>query len=248
MQPRSRPTRHLGRKVFVIGASLLDHILAFLLLIVLPARALWRDWVPPKTQTSNTSRYLTTIAMVGGLLVLLASSWLVTTRPIAALGLAPPLTMPALIGLTISMTFIATLIPVIMRRKSASGSTDMKGAGQILLPETPREIRLFVLFALVVGFGWEVLYRGFLLIYLQPHVGLVAAVIASAVTYGAAHGFKSLAQFAGSIVAAFAFTLGYVLTDNLWWLIILHASLPLMGLLTSRSPSLKVARDVGDLA
>lgn len=41
---------------------------------------------------------------------------------------------------------------------------------------------------------------------------LPGGVVAAALTYGAAHGFKSRGQFAGSIVAAIAFTIGYAAT------------------------------------
>ena len=90
---------------------------------------------------------------------------------------------------------------------------------------------MFALLAFAAGFGWEVLYRGFLLFYLQPYVGLAGAVFVSAIVYGAAHEFRSWSQSAASIAAAFSFTIGYALTDNLWWLILLHTGLPLVGIM-----------------
>lgn len=208
---------------------MLDHILALLLLVVIPARALWRSWTTRSTQGSKTTRYLTTIGLVGGLLAFIVLDWHVAGRPLEALGLGIPAATPALVGLAITAALLAALA-VLVRRKAGEGSAIAERARRELLPETPNEVRLFLLLTLAVGFGWEVLYRGFLLFYLPPHIGLAAAVVASAIAYGAAHGFKSPGQFAGSIVAALAFAVGYALTDNLWWLIVLHTGLPLLTL------------------
>ena len=106
-----------------------------------------------------------------------------------------------------------------------------------MFPETSGEMRLFLLVSLAVGCGWEILYRGFLLLYLQPTTGLGGAVIIAAFAYGAAHGFKSPKQFAASIMSALAFTIGYAVTSNLWWLMLLHTGLMLLGALSSKATS-----------
>jgi membrane protease YdiL (CAAX protease family) len=85
----------------------------------------------------------------------------------------------------------------------------------------------------------QLLYRGFLMLVLTP-----GAVILAALAYGAGHGYKSRGQFAGSIVSAFLFTIGYVLTGSLWWLMLLHMGLPLFGLISS-SRARKAAQRLG---
>jgi len=207
---------------------LLDMILAFLLLIVLPARALWRS----QTRSSDTPRsrkYTVTILMVAGLLTILCIDWWIAGRSADALGLGLPTTTPALVGLGVSAGLLALFRFLIWYKREAPAPEAERAARQ-LLPQTASEIRMFVAFSLAVGLGWEVLYRGFLLFYLPLHVGLVAAVIISAIAYGVGHGFKNLGQFAGSIVAALAFAIGYALTASLWWLAILHVGLPLLTL------------------
>jgi hypothetical protein len=45
------------------------------------------------------------------------------------------------------------------------------------------------------------------------------------------HGYQGVGKMAASIVSALLFTLAYVLTGSLWWLMLLHVLLPLyMGL------------------
>jgi membrane protease YdiL (CAAX protease family) len=203
-------------------------ILAFLLLIALPARALLRNQTKP-SDTPRSRKYTVTILMVAGLVTILWIDWWIAGRSADALGLGLPTTTPALIGLGVSAGLLG-LFRILIWYKRGAPAPEAERTARELLPQTASEFRMFVVFSLAVGLGWEVLYRGFLLFYLPLHVGLVAAVIISAIAYGVGHGFKNFGQFAGSIVAALAFAIGYALTANLWWLAILHVGLPLLTL------------------
>ena len=75
--------------------------------------------------------------------------------------------------------------------------------------------------------------------------GLPLAVALAAIAYGAGHGYKNAKQFAGSIAAAFAFTIGYALTGSLWWLIVLHAAAPVSMLFAVRK--IEVAKAVDEV-
>ncbi|WP_420606601.1 CPBP family intramembrane glutamic endopeptidase [Novosphingopyxis sp.] len=212
---------------------MLDILIAILLLAVLPARGIWNSRNTRTDDPSRAQRYLTTMSIVGVLLVLLAVDWLLTGRSAAMLGLGIPVTVPAMLGLAATGILLG-IMSLAVRRKIVSGDMNDQKAGTDILSESAGEVRLFMLFALMVGFGWEVLYRGFLLLYLPAHIGWPGAIMAAALAYGLAHGIKTRPQAAASIVAAFAFTIGYVLTRNLWWLIILHVALPLIGLAAKR--------------
>ena len=212
---------------------MLDHILAILLIAVIPARALWRSRARPAAPRAKSARYRETIAMVAGLLGLLAINWVATGRTVEALGLAVPSTMPALTCFGVTLTLLVVLAITIAMRPAVSTDT-AGGAALDMLPETPAEFRLYAVFTVVAGFGWELLYRGFLLRYLSPQIGLPAGVAVAALAYGVGHGFKSAKQFVVSLISAFAFTIGYALTANLWWLIALHIGLPVIGILASR--------------
>jgi len=76
--------------------------------------------------------------------------------------------------------------------------------------------------------GWEVLYRGFLLQLLPPIIGLPFAIVASALAYGIAHGYKNPKELIASIISAFIFTIAYAWTHSIWWLILIHVGLPLL--------------------
>lgn len=103
------------------------------------------------------------------------------------------------------------------------------------MPGTRTETLAYLLTMIGMTATWELLFRGYLLLVLTPVTGLPLAVALAAVSYGAGHGYQNAKQFVGSIAAAFAFTIGYAVTGNLWWLIILHASAPVAMLYAMRT-------------
>ena len=106
---------------------MLDHLLAILLLVVVPARALWRSQTNHPSSEPKTTRYLTTIGTVGGLLSLLAIDWIAAGRAATALGLGVPTTTPALIGLCIAAALLADPRVAWIEDVIRFGDTDMNG-------------------------------------------------------------------------------------------------------------------------
>jgi membrane protease YdiL (CAAX protease family) len=214
-----------------------DAILILLLVAATPAYALWRSLKrgdAPKP--TRIRRYLRAMALPGALLAALAAIWVSAGRPAALLGLALPLSQAGLIGLAVAALVLAAMVLATFAtpqkpRRAAKGAAE----GADLMPATAAEFAVFVVFAIVLGVAWEALYRGYLLWALTAHVGAAGAVIIAALAYGLAHGFKHWRGLAGSVVAAFVFTIGYVLTHSLWWLIVLHIGLPLVGALAFRT-------------
>lgn len=216
---------------------MLDHLVAILLLLVVPTRALWRSRPGRIASGTKITRYITTIGMVAGLLSLLATSWFIAARSAQALGLDAPTSTSSLIGLGIAVAILTALFLSRNKKATPSQKEQIEAARRELFPETPIEVKLFLLLSLAVGGGWEILYRGFLLYYLPPMIGLWGAIILAALAYGAAHGFKNPKQFAGSIVSALAFTIAYAATSNLWWLMLIHVGVMLLGAIASKAVS-----------
>lgn len=216
---------------------MLDHLLAILLLLVVPIRALWRSRPGHAASGTKITRYISTIGMVTGLLTLLATSWLMTGRSAQALGLNAPTSTPSLIGLGIAVVIFIALFLGKNKKPKPSQKEEIAAAQRDIFPESLKEMRLFVLLSLAVGGGWEILYRGFLLYYLPSMTGLFGAIIIASFAYGAAHGFKNPKQFVGSIVSALAFTIAYAATSNLWWLMLIHIGVMLIGAAASKAIS-----------
>lgn len=202
-----------------------DLVLAALLLIVFPAWQVWRSLTArDRPGVPRLRGYLRTSAIIAGLLAWLAMVWISQDRSLAALGLDIPLSATGLTCLAIAAALIAVLYVWTMAMKPRPEWLTL-GAG--IMPGTPRESAVFTVMTVLIGCGWELLYRGFLLWALSPAVGMPLAIAAAATAYGLAHGYKSPGQLIGSIAAALLFCIAYALTDSLWWLMLIHTALPL---------------------
>ena len=212
--------------------TIVDYVLVGALILLLPAEAVWVT-IRSRPTRPLAERLVRSIRMVGALLTLLFAIWLWHGRSIALLGLDVPVSTTGLIGIAASLIILGLLAATILLRKPPP-TVPKEQPGMDMLPRTPRETRLFLLFSLVIGFGWELLYRGFLLWALAPLIGMAAAVVVAATAYGLAHGTKDVRSLIGAVVSSFLFTIAYALTGSLWWLIILHIGLPLIALLAGR--------------
>ena len=105
----------------------------------------------------------------------------------------------------------------------------MPPQSDVMIPEGSLELKYFIVLVLIIGFAWEILFRGFLLWWLAPIVGMPIAILTSGLSYGLAHGWKSARRGFASIVSAILFAIGYALTGSLWWLIIIHIAMPTVG-------------------
>jgi membrane protease YdiL (CAAX protease family) len=228
---------------------LTELLLALYLLLVLPGRQLWRtlrpadsgaaDAKPPRPRLESYRRNIIGIAIP---LLVLAADMVVSGRGAAALGLDLPLSVTggwclgvsalALLVLTVGSEVWERRMPPQKRAEmQAKVRTQVDANGA--MPRNAEELRGFIVLTLFVGCGWELLYRGFLLLVLAPLTGLPAAIALAAVAYGAAHGYQGARQFSGSIVSAFLFTIAYSLSHSLWWLMLIHTTLGLSMAVTA---------------
>jgi membrane protease YdiL (CAAX protease family) len=211
-----------------IRTQMLDFLLGSTLLFGLPVHALLRSRLSGRTPVDRRQRYRKSTAIIAVLLAILLVNWVSTSRGIAQLGLAAPTTHRALAGSLVAF-FVSIIVFSSVIRKSQAELTAAPDDEdeEAMIPQSREEWRAFITLGMVAGFGWEVLYRGFLLFWLSPIVGLWPAAVVSAVAYGLSHGCKTIMRTTGSLVSAFLFTIGYAATGSLWWLIILHTAAPL---------------------
>lgn len=198
--------------------------LGLALLVLVPADALWRDLrkSPPR---SRTQRYLITI--IKAVVLLAALLLVINANKITAADLGLSLGSGGRIGLALAFVVITGLtVTTLLARPNAKNAQSQSAS---LMPQGLRELGLFLVLTPLIGFAWELLYRGFLLWWLTPLIGMPFAVVSASLAYGLAHGWKNARASLFSIVSAFLFTIGYAATHSLWWLIIIHIGLPLIG-------------------
>ncbi|WP_157081320.1 hypothetical protein, partial [Novosphingobium naphthalenivorans] len=139
-------------------------ILGFILLFLVPAEALWRS-LSRKSARPRPTRYRLTIAKA--LILLLGLLVVARTEHItaAALGIGTHLGPGGYIGLAISLCLVGGLTLSARLAKPKITKRNRRQAADIF-PENSQELRLFLIMTPLIGFAWELLYRGYLLWWL----------------------------------------------------------------------------------
>lgn len=212
----------------------------------MPAEAVWRSRQRRPART-RLAKYRITIVKATSLLGFLLLVAYTSRVSASDLGLGFDLQTSGLVGLAIATVICSGLvIPTLLAKAPAPGV--QANDADILKPEGPVELAHFITLVLLIGFAWEVLYRGFLLWWLVPMVGTTLAVLLAGLSYGLAHGWENSSKGVVSIISALLFSTAFALTGSLWWLIIIHITLPAVGFLALRKQMPKPERDALDHA
>jgi membrane protease YdiL (CAAX protease family) len=218
--------------------AMLNILLAAYLLIVSPAFNLWRS-LRPKSNKPPRALMLRYWSMSWQVLVLLAVLWAGSWQAgytLRDIGFDLPLSRAGVWGLCFAVLLLGGLwvaANVIERRKTPEARVESERKvldSSFPWPRNGSETLAFVISMSIMTAAWEILYRGFVLLLLTPSTGMPLAVAISAFAYGIGHGYTNPKQLLASIVSAFVFTIAYAMTHSLWWLIVIHAGLPLTAI------------------
>lgn len=160
---------------------MLAMLLAVLLLIVVPLEAILRTNKFRSVQTPKLVKYRRTLIRAAVLLVLLVFVAIKNGLSPDELGLGFDFDFRAVIGLAIALAVVCALIVAVFRASPRAAGDD-QWKHEDMLPRGEKELRLFLIVALVIGFAWELLFRGYLLWWLIIiHVSLPLVSVAAAI-------------------------------------------------------------------
>ena len=111
------------------------------------------------------------------------------------------------------------------------------GVVRAIMPVTAAEKRLFALLSLAAGVFEELVFRGFLPLFLMPWTGsYLAGALPVAVVFGFLHAYQGRHGIARTAAMGGVLAVGVVWTGSLWPSIFAHAALDLiLGLVLARS-------------
>lgn len=155
--------------------------------------------------------------------------WLLSGRPLADLGLgfSPSLGLLAGAGIAIlGIVFLESQRRAVATQAAARELVRKQlGYAEPLLPHDAQEGRLFLALSVTAGICEEILFRGYLMAYLGPWLGVWGALLASSVAFGAAHLYLGPQGALRAGLVGLVFGSLYVLTGSLWIPMLLHALL-----------------------
>lgn len=181
-------------------------------------------------------RYTLTLLRGSIIALLVMIGWACVGRSFVSLGLGP-VTYRGWIGFAIDMVLLGFFAwqHVRLRKSSVTRLQRMKKQleGMKIAPRTAREFSLFSLVGVIGGIWEELLYRGFLIWFFLPVMGVFLAIVCSSVIFGLGHCYQGWRNVFRTGIVGVILAVCYVLTLSLWWLMIAHAIMNIYGGLLS---------------
>jgi len=218
----------------VPGQNVFDVVLLVLTITILPAVSAFAGARFARHPGSLVSRYWQTMARGWLMVALLAIDWRWSGRLISMLGLDIPVGTYGLYGLiavTAATLFLAVMLlnlKVFIKParypKLREQMREMK-----ILPRTLRELLVFLAVAVTAGIWEELLFRGFLIWFLAPYVGVIGAVLISTLAFGLGHAYQGWRGIPRTGAVGLVLAIAYIASGSLWWVMAAHALLDIYG-------------------
>jgi uncharacterized protein len=227
---------------------IIQHLLALFLIVVAPV---WDHFATQHLKGSTESRVK--IAYYRAMLII---GWMATVIALVTVGWRAILTFDVgatnpwwllqrggartfVAGVLIGLLLMIALSALQARRSSAIREKMEKAFLRLsfILPLTGEERIWWIFVSLTAGICEEILYRGFLIHYFRAapfHGGVLVAVIASSVIFGAAHLYQGVAGVISTAILGLLFSAIFLTTGTLAVPMILHALIDLRVLLILR--------------
>ena len=218
--------------------NLFDHVFIFVIAIVYPIvsfisfRRLLKRVAAGET-VDRSQLYRNTIIGHWTLFIVGMAIWAFAARPWSAMGFG--LQLDLWFTLATVLTIIGVVFLVMQLRqvnaapqKKIDGYREQFGNLAILLPRNGNELARFYGLSITAGIVEEVLWRGFLIWYLNQFMPLWAAALVSAVGFGLAHAYQGMANMPQLIMVGLLFSALFVISGSVWLPIIMHAAVDIL--------------------
>jgi len=212
--------------------SALDHLLAFFMIIAFPCYDFIRSYprfrqaVARGEPTARLRFYRSAVVSYWLLPAAVVGAWWWQDRSWDALGLGTGAGWRPWIGAALA---IVTAIALVAQARAATAPTARASVLAQLepmrayLPHTDAELRWFYAVSVSAGICEELLFRGFLLWYLDAWLSPVAAVPLAAACFGVGHLFLGRGGAVRAGLMALLFSALYLGLESLWAVMAIHA-------------------------
>ena len=189
----------------------------------------------------KTHLYYGNGCLLFGMAAAVLAVWYFTGRPYTDLGLGwgdPPYDLTAVLVLS---GFVLLYLVDVFREAGNEQSreqTRQHFAKMGFMPASATQFLNFIFLAVAAGVGEEIVYRGFLITYLQDTLGpgpeaTAAALLFPAVAFGIGHFYQGWKAVVKIVAMAVLFGFFFLRTGTLWPLMLLHTAVDVFGGLMS---------------
>lgn len=223
--------------------QLYDHLMVLAFAVVMPVYGL-ATWPALKRSLAanepgaRAKSYVEILIWQGVLTIAGLTIWILAERPWSELGLSlrdgVGFWVSAAIGGVVIVFFLHQLARVF--RGEPKDLQDLRSQLEPMkefLPHTRSERNLSIVVAISAGISEEILWRGFLLLYLQAFLPTWAAATIAVLGFGLGHLYQGVGGAAKCTVLGSVAMLLYVVSGSLFVPILLHAVVDIQGMLLS---------------
>ncbi|MGH6890275.1 MAG: CPBP family intramembrane glutamic endopeptidase [Rhizomicrobium sp.] len=216
--------------------TIFDFILLAVALFLLPVQSVITGRKLAVAETSQRAllrRYALTLFRGAAIAVYVIALWRWSGRSFGLLGLRAPTDLRSQAGFILDIVVAAVFTFQHLRLKNFSPQTVAKlqeaFKSKRIVPRNRAEFSLFSAVALIGSVWEELLFRGFLIWFFSAIVGLAGAIVCSVIVFGLAHAYQGWRNILRTALMGAVFAVGYVATRSLWWVIVAHAIMNIMG-------------------
>ena len=212
-----------------------DHLFVVVVFFAYPFYA-WRSFpsfvesVRKKGESARIAGYRETIAIWLAFSAALVVIWLRHGRAWDDLGLrwGDPLRFALGAAFGLALLWITHQQMRKLASRGASAVADQLGDVVFLIPRTRRELGWFRAVSVNAGITEELVFRGFLLWYLEPYVGLGWAAVLAVVAFTLGHAYQGVANVPALALASACFVGLYLWSGSLLLPMVVHALVDIM--------------------
>ena len=216
------------------GLSVFDHAFAFIVFLVLPAYARISyqrtiDEIRAHGEPARIATYRHIVVTWLFFAACVVALWLILDRRWTELGFRLPAGQPLAIGALAALAFLALIVLPLRRLSRAPEGLDTLrnrlGDLLLLLPGSKPEENWFRLVSFNAGLTEELIFRGYLIWYLQHFLGIWPSATIAVLLFGAAHLYQGTAQLPALLLTSAVIVSLFVLTGSLLLPVLLHVLL-----------------------
>lgn len=214
-----------------ISLTIWDHVFALLAFLLLPAHSAYAiggvlEKIREDGEPARVWAYRQTIFtwLVMSLILLVFWSW--QDRSFGAIGFQIPGLVPLVVAFIAGAVFLAAILLPLKRFSESDVSVEEfeepLGQVAILLPRSAREGGWFQAVSVNAGITEEIVFRAYLIWYLQHYLPLLWSAVLAALIFGLGHLYQGARQLPGLLLVSSVAVALYVYTESLLVPIIMH--------------------------
>lgn len=229
--------------------TLFDHLFAAVLALLFPIRAAMFGYRRlRRAPAEDVPRvrlwlYKQGIAIQWMLTAGCLALWIGQHRGWAMLGVVPRLTW-GLIGVAVGFAIVVVYILRQRREAIADEETMARLRTQMrhlerMLPRSEEDLKWFDRLSVTAGICEELLYRGYLIWYLNAWLGVIPAALVASVVFGFGHAYQGPRGILLTTLVGVFMSAVYLLTGSLYASMVIHALMDLYSGHTARQAFLR---------